>query len=155
MEKANLEPKNWTMRGEVTSLFLIFFFGTLIVVLCMLWYPCIFLWITYINYGFRQQVTAERRPKNSALEVDLDFEHNVRPPPVITEEVTASIEDIIQKRIEQVNNNFNRYAPGLYFHVVFSYLKCYVQSSAISNEPHFHQSPLLEAFSHFILITMD
>ncbi|KAJ1274096.1 hypothetical protein BS78_05G036400 [Paspalum vaginatum] len=40
MEKANLDPSAWTMRGEVTS---------------------------------------SNRPKNSALEVDLDFEHNVRP----------------------------------------------------------------------------
>ncbi|THG06481.1 hypothetical protein TEA_011808 [Camellia sinensis var. sinensis] len=60
MEKANLEPKTWTMQGEVT---------------------------------------AAKRPKNSALEVDLDFEHNVRPAPVITEEVTASLEELIQKRI--------------------------------------------------------
>ncbi|XP_038880072.1 U3 small nucleolar ribonucleoprotein protein MPP10 isoform X2 [Benincasa hispida] len=60
MEKANLEPKTWTMQGEVT---------------------------------------AAKRPKNSALEVDLDFEHNVRPPPVITEEVTATLEEMIQKRI--------------------------------------------------------
>ncbi|GER27074.1 U3 small nucleolar ribonucleoprotein protein mpp10 [Striga asiatica] len=44
-------------------------------------------------------VTAAKRPKNSALEVDLDFEHNVRPAPVITEEVTASLEELIQKRI--------------------------------------------------------
>ncbi|KAK6920692.1 U3 small nucleolar ribonucleoprotein complex, subunit Mpp10 [Dillenia turbinata] len=60
MEKANLEPKTWTMQGEVT---------------------------------------AAKRPKNSALEVDLDFEHNIRPAPVITEEVTATLEEIIQKRI--------------------------------------------------------
>ncbi|XP_065875461.1 M phase phosphoprotein 10 [Euphorbia lathyris] len=60
MEKANLEPKTWTMQGEVT---------------------------------------AASRPKNSALEVDLDFEHNVRPAPVITEEVTQSIEDMIKDRI--------------------------------------------------------
>ncbi|CAI9087140.1 OLC1v1021135C2 [Oldenlandia corymbosa var. corymbosa] len=60
MEKANLEPKTWTMQGEVTAF---------------------------------------KRPKNSALEVDLDFEHNVRPAPVITEQVTASLEEIIQKRI--------------------------------------------------------
>lgn len=60
MEKANLEPKTWTLQGEVT---------------------------------------AAKRPKNSALEVDLDFEHNVRPAPVITEEVTASLEELIQKRI--------------------------------------------------------
>ncbi|GFZ07827.1 hypothetical protein Acr_19g0007640 [Actinidia rufa] len=64
MEQANLEPKTWTMQGEVT---------------------------------------AAKRPKDSALEVDLDFEHNVRPAPVITEEVTASLEDLIQKRILEVN----------------------------------------------------
>ncbi|KZV52152.1 hypothetical protein F511_07107 [Dorcoceras hygrometricum] len=60
MEKANLEPKTWTMQGEIT---------------------------------------AAKRPKNSALEVDLDFEHNVRPAPVITEEFTASIEEMIKKRL--------------------------------------------------------
>ncbi|BAT76074.1 hypothetical protein VIGAN_01403200 [Vigna angularis var. angularis] len=51
---------------------------------------------TWIMQG---EVTAAKRPKNSALEVDLDFEHNVRPTPVITEEVTASIEDMIKNRI--------------------------------------------------------
>ncbi|KAM3319105.1 U3 small nucleolar ribonucleoprotein MPP10 isoform X1 [Capsicum chacoense] len=45
------------------------------------------------------EVTAARRPKNSALEVDLDFEQNVRPAPVITEEVTATLEELIQNRI--------------------------------------------------------
>ena len=39
------------------------------------------------------------RPLNSALEIDLDFERAVRPPPQPTEEVTASIEDLIRKRI--------------------------------------------------------
>ncbi|RYR29931.1 hypothetical protein Ahy_B01g054600 isoform B [Arachis hypogaea] len=74
MEKANLEPKTWTMQGEVT---------------------------------------AAKRPKNSALEVDLDFEHNVRPAPVITEEVTASIEDMIKKRITEGNFNDVQKAPKL------------------------------------------
>ncbi|KAE9610079.1 putative U3 small nucleolar ribonucleoprotein complex, subunit Mpp10 [Lupinus albus] len=74
MEKSNLDPKSWTMQGEVT---------------------------------------AAKRPKNSALEVDLDFEHNVRPAPVITEEVTASIEDMIQKRIVEGHFNDVQRAPKL------------------------------------------
>ena len=39
------------------------------------------------------------RPLNSALEVDLDFEHAVRPPPQPSEEQTASLEDLIRERI--------------------------------------------------------
>lgn len=49
------------------------------------------------------KVTAATRPRNSALEVDLDFDHNKRPAPVITEEVTASLEELIKKRILEVN----------------------------------------------------
>ncbi|CAL1405226.1 unnamed protein product [Linum trigynum] len=74
MEKANLDPKTWTMQGEVT---------------------------------------AANRPKNSALEVDLDFEHNVRPVPVITEEVTQSLEEIIKKRIIEGQFDDIKKAPGL------------------------------------------
>ncbi|XP_072973788.1 M phase phosphoprotein 10 [Typha angustifolia] len=74
MEKANLEPKSWTMQGEIT---------------------------------------AAKRPKNSALEVDLDFEHNVRPAPVITEEVTASLEDLIRKRIVEGHFDDVERAPAL------------------------------------------
>ncbi|KAF5933923.1 hypothetical protein HYC85_030094 [Camellia sinensis] len=75
MEKANLEPKTWTMQGEVT---------------------------------------AAKRPKNSALEVDLDFEHNVRPAPVITEEVTASLEELIQKRIIEDDNKSKKGLAEVY-----------------------------------------
>ncbi|XP_052302058.1 M phase phosphoprotein 10 isoform X3 [Populus trichocarpa] len=74
MEKANLEPKTWTMQGEVT---------------------------------------AASRPKNSALEVDLDFEHNMRPAPVITEEVTATLEDMIKNRIIEGQFNDIQKAPSL------------------------------------------
>ena len=48
-------------------------------------------------------MTAAQRQRNSALEVDLDFEHNVRTAPVITEEVTVSLEDMIKNRIVEVN----------------------------------------------------
>ncbi|KAJ4781609.1 U3 small nucleolar ribonucleoprotein MPP10 [Rhynchospora pubera] len=74
MERANLEPKSWTMIGEVT---------------------------------------AAKRPVNSALEVDLDFEHNVRPAPVITEEVTASLEELIKKRIIDGQFDDVQRAPSL------------------------------------------
>lgn len=60
----------------------------------------------FTDHYFLWQVTAAKRPKNSALEVDLDFEHNVRPAPVITEEVTASLEELIQKRILEVKSFF-------------------------------------------------
>nr|XP_011464024.1 PREDICTED: U3 small nucleolar ribonucleoprotein protein MPP10 isoform X2 [Fragaria vesca subsp. vesca] len=73
-EKTMLDPKTWTMQGEVT---------------------------------------AAKRPPNSALEVDLDFEHNVRPAPPITEEVTLAIEDMIRKRIEQDLFDDVQRAPAL------------------------------------------
>ncbi|XP_015882544.3 M phase phosphoprotein 10 [Ziziphus jujuba] len=51
------------------------------------------------DWTMQGEVTAAKRPKNSALEVDLDFQHNVRPPPVITEEITESLENMIKQRI--------------------------------------------------------
>ncbi|XP_058762835.1 M phase phosphoprotein 10-like isoform X2 [Vicia villosa] len=74
MEKANIEPKTWTMLGEVT---------------------------------------AAKRPVNSALEVDLDFQHNVRPPPVITEDMNSSIEEMIKKRIIEGRFDDVQRAPKL------------------------------------------
>lgn len=59
------------------------------------------------------EVSANKRPKNSALEVELDFEHNARPPPVITEEVTASLEDIIRQRIAEANFDDVQRKPSL------------------------------------------
>ncbi|GMH35774.1 hypothetical protein BSKO_03642 [Bryopsis sp. KO-2023] len=50
-------------------------------------------------WPLRGEVKAGDRPMNSALEVDLDFDTTVRPPPVPTEEATQSLEDMIKKRI--------------------------------------------------------
>jgi U3 small nucleolar RNA-associated protein MPP10 len=50
------------------------------------------------DWNMRGEVMAAARPKNSALEVDLDFEHISAPPPVITEEVTKNLEEIIKHR---------------------------------------------------------
>lgn len=45
------------------------------------------------------EATAADRPINSVLEEDLDFEHAGKPIPVITEEVSESIEELIKRRI--------------------------------------------------------
>ncbi|KAL4523375.1 hypothetical protein Ndes2437B_g00493 [Nannochloris sp. 'desiccata'] len=45
------------------------------------------------------EVIAGSRPKNSALEIDLDYETTVKPPPPPTEESTRSLEDLIKDRI--------------------------------------------------------
>ncbi|XP_078431493.1 U3 small nucleolar ribonucleoprotein [Wolffia australiana] len=53
------------------------------------------------NWTMTGEVAAAKRPKNSALEVDLDFEHNRSRPPIVTEETTSIIEDVILKRIRE------------------------------------------------------
>lgn len=45
------------------------------------------------------EASAVERPVNSLLEEDLDFEHVGKPVPVITPEVTESIEELIKRRI--------------------------------------------------------
>lgn len=44
---------------------------------------------------------AASRPLNSALEIDLDFERAVQPPPQPTEESTGTLEDLIKRRIAE------------------------------------------------------
>ncbi|KAJ0120330.1 U3 small nucleolar ribonucleoprotein [Diaporthe amygdali] len=45
------------------------------------------------------EASASARPMNSLLEEDLDFEHAGKPIPVITEEVSEELEDLIKRRI--------------------------------------------------------
>lgn len=45
------------------------------------------------------EASAVERPVNSLLEEDLDFEHVGKPVPVITPEVTESLEELIKRRI--------------------------------------------------------
>ncbi|KAF6164086.1 hypothetical protein GIB67_017670 [Kingdonia uniflora] len=52
------------------------------------------------DWPMEGEVTAGKRPKNSALEVDIDFEHNVNPPPQLTESDNEKLNDTIRKHIE-------------------------------------------------------
>jgi len=45
------------------------------------------------------EIAAGNRPKNSALEIDLDFETTIKAPAQATEESTRSLEDLIKRRI--------------------------------------------------------
>ncbi|KAJ1941869.1 U3 snoRNP protein, partial [Linderina pennispora] len=45
------------------------------------------------------EVDSSARPKNSLLEEDVDFDHVQKAVPVITQEATQSLEDIIKRRI--------------------------------------------------------
>lgn len=45
------------------------------------------------------EVSAARRPVNSALEIDMDYDTTNKPPPAPTEEATHSLEDMIRRRI--------------------------------------------------------
>ena len=51
------------------------------------------------EWFMRGEVSGSHRPMNSALEVDLDFETTMKPPPQPTEETTQSLEDLIKQRI--------------------------------------------------------
>ncbi|KAI9251118.1 U3 small nucleolar ribonucleoprotein complex, subunit Mpp10 [Helicostylum pulchrum] len=51
------------------------------------------------HWTLRGEANAKIRPVNSLLEEDLEFEHANKPVPVITEESTNTLEEVIKKRI--------------------------------------------------------
>jgi U3 small nucleolar RNA-associated protein MPP10 len=51
------------------------------------------------TWTLKGEVGSKARPTNSLLEEDLDVEHASRPVPVVTEETTQSLEELIKSRI--------------------------------------------------------
>lgn len=54
-------------------------------------------------WAVRGEVKAQDRPADSLMDTELDFERNSKPVPVITQDVTDSIEDVIRNRIKTGN----------------------------------------------------
>ncbi|KAF7729661.1 u3 small nucleolar ribonucleoprotein MPP10 [Apophysomyces ossiformis] len=57
------------------------------------------------HWTMKGETSAKSRPLNSLLEEDLEFDQSVKPVPVITQETTNVLEDMIKKRI--ADNNFD------------------------------------------------
>lgn len=57
------------------------------------------------HWTLKGEVANSSRPVNSLLEENLEVDVSLKPPPVITEEVTKTLEDIIKQRI--INDQFD------------------------------------------------
>lgn len=53
------------------------------------------------SWLLKGEISSKARPENSLLEEDLEFDFQSMPPPVITEKVSESIEDVIKRRIKE------------------------------------------------------
>lgn len=56
------------------------------------------------NWATKGEAKAKDRPTNSLLDEDLEYERTGKVVPVITEETTKTIEDLIKKRILDVSS---------------------------------------------------
>ncbi|CAN6596345.1 U3 small nucleolar RNA-associated protein Mpp10p [Trichomonascus vanleenenianus] len=55
------------------------------------------------HWTVKGEAKGSQREKDSLLEADLDFERSSKPVPVITQEITESLEDMIRRRIATYN----------------------------------------------------
>ena len=55
------------------------------------------------KWALKGEVKAKDRPDDALLTEDLDFERTAKPVPVITNEVSVSLEDMIKRRIQDYN----------------------------------------------------
>lgn len=55
------------------------------------------------KWAMKGESKAKDRPSDSLLNEDLDFERTAKPVPVITQEVTESLEEMIRRRIKEEN----------------------------------------------------
>ena len=62
------------------------------------------------SWDLQGEVQAKERPENSLLEIHADIEKALKPAPLITEEYTSSLEEMIIKRITE--NNFDDVAAS-------------------------------------------
>ena len=52
------------------------------------------------SWQMRGEIVSDRRPENSLLEEHLHFDHTQRPAPMITEETTSKLEELVKQRVK-------------------------------------------------------